>query len=209
MPRLSTRLVIKVVAMSNVAQSVRSEDLTESVRSDVAALEARWSDGLLAAMPPHHAARIVAAALGTHASDPSVCKEWRNASRGSWLPTIDPQRALRCWAVMEIAGEVAEQFDDLDAFSTTAERDQVRRDLDAVLSEIGTILLRNARRVVNILGTPFPGRGDEVDDQIVRIAALRSYLTQAASGDQPAGGLADLMPGSRPSTSGGQSSHSR
>ncbi|MEY1672587.1 hypothetical protein AB4Z55_00185 [Gordonia sp. ABKF26] len=110
---------------------------------------------------------------------------------------------------MEIAGEVAEQFDDLDAFSTTAERDQVRRDLDAMLGEIGTILLRSARRVVNILGTPVPRRGDEVDDQIVRIAALRGYLTQAASGDQPAGGLADLMPGSRPSTSGGQSSHSR
>lgn len=209
MLRLSTRLVIKVVAMSNVAQSVRIEDLTESVRSDVAAVEARLSGGMLAAMPPHHAARIVAAALGTHVSDSSVCKEWRNASRGSWLPTVDPQRALRCWAVMEIAGEVAEQFDDLDVFSTTAERDQVRRELDAVLSEIGTILLRSARRVVNILGTPVPGRGDEVDDQIVRIAALRGYLARAASGDQPAGGLAGLIEGSRLPASSTQSSHRR
>lgn len=209
MPRLSTRLVIKVVAMSNVAQSVRSEDLTESVRSDVAALEARWSGAMLAAMPPRHAARVVAVALGTHAADTSVCKEWRNASRGSWLPTVDPQRALRCWAVMEIAGEVAEQFDDLGAFSTTAERDQVRRDLDAVLSEIGTILLRSARKVVNILGTPVPGRGDEADDQIVRIAALRGYLTQAASGDQPAGGIAGLIKGFRLPASDAQSSHRR
>lgn len=195
--------------MSNVAQSVRIEDLAESVRSDVAAVEARLSGGMLAAMPPHHAARIVAAALGTHISDTSVCKEWRNASRGSWLPTVDPQRALHCWAVMEIAGEVAEQFDDLDVFSTTAERDQIRRELDAVLSEIGTILLRSARRVVNILGTPVPGRGDEVDDQIVRIAALRGYHARAASGDQPAGGLADLVEGPHISYSGAQSSHSR
>ncbi|MFE0750837.1 hypothetical protein [Gordonia sp. NPDC058843] len=134
-------------------------------------------------------------------SDASVCKEWRNASRGSWLPTVDPQRALRCWAVMEVAGEVAGQIDDLDVWSTAAERDQVRRDLDAILSEIGATLLRSARRVVNILGTPAPGRRDEVDDQIVRIAALRGYLTQAASGDQPAGGLAELIAGShfRPS----------
>ncbi len=209
MPRLSTRLVIKVVAMSNVAQNVRTEDLTESVRSDVAALEARWSRGMLSAMPPRHAARVVAAALGTHVADTSVCKEWRNASRGSWLPTVDPQRALRCWAVMEVAGAVAEQIDDVDVFSTAVERDQVRRDLDAVLSEIGTSLLRSARRVANILGTSVPGRWDEIDDQIVRIAALRGYLTQAASGDQPAAGLAELIEGSRLPTTGAQTGHGR
>ncbi|WP_439033286.1 hypothetical protein [Gordonia terrae] len=142
-------------------------------------------------------------------ADTSVCKEWRNASRGSWLPTVDPQHALHCWAVMEVAGAVAEQIDDVDVWSTTAERDQVRRDLDAVLSEIGTTLLRSARRVVNILGTPVPGRWDEVDDQIVRIAALRGYLTQDSSGAQPAGGLAELIEDSRLSASGAQSSHSR
>lgn len=196
--------------MSNVAQSVRTEDvLTESVRSDVAAVEARLSGAMLAAMPPRHAARVAAVALGTHAADTSVCKEWRNASRGNWLPTADPERALRCWAVMEVAGAVAEQIDDVDVWSTAAERDQARRDLDAVLSEIGTTLLCSARRVVNILGTPVPGRWDEVDDQIVRIAALRGYLTQVASGDQPAGGLADLIEGPRLSVSGAQSSHSR
>lgn len=195
--------------MSNVAQSVRTEDLTGSVRSDVAAVEARWSGAMLAAMPPRHAARVVAVALGTHAADASVCKEWRNASRGTWLPTVDPERALRCWAVMEVAGAIAEQIDDADVWSTAAERDQARRDLDAVLSEIGTTLLRSARKVVNILGTPVPGRWDEVDDQILRIAALRDYLTQAASGGQPAGGLAELIEGSRLSASGAQNSHSR
>ena len=195
--------------MSNVAQSVRTEDLTGSVRSDIAAVEARWSGAMLAAMPPRHAARVVAVALGTHAADTSVCKEWRNASRGTWLPTVDPERALRCWAVMEVAGAVAEQIDDVDVWSTAAERDQVRRDLDTVLCEIGTTLLRSARKVVNILGTPIPGRWDEVDDQILRIAALRDYLSQAASGDQPAGGLAELIEGSRLSASGAQNSHSR
>ena len=209
MLRLSTRLVIKVVAMSNVAQSVRTEDLTESVRSDVAALEAQWSRGILSAMPPRHAARVVAAALDTHAADTSVCREWRNASRGTWLLTVDPQRALRCWAVMEAAGAVAEQIDDVDVWSTAAERNQARRDLDAVLSEIGTTLLRSARKVANILATPAPVRRDEVDDQIVRIAALRGYLTQAESGDQPAGGLADLVEGPHISYSGAQSNHSR
>ncbi|PKZ63575.1 hypothetical protein CYJ73_21165 [Gordonia terrae] len=110
---------------------------------------------------------------------------------------------------MEVAGAVAEQIDDVDVFSTAVERDQVRRDLDAVLSEIGTSLLRSARRVANILGTSVPGRWDEIDDQIVRIAALRGYLTQAASGDQPAAGLAELIEGSRLPTTGAQTGHGR
>lgn len=105
MLRLSTRLVIKVVLMPTLTDNVRSEALVEAVHSEVVSLETQWSRGMLRTTPPAHAAKVAAVALGTHVRDPQVCRAWRNVSRGSWLPTVDPQHALRCWAVMEAAGE--------------------------------------------------------------------------------------------------------
>ncbi|WP_139319541.1 hypothetical protein [Gordonia sp. CNJ-863] len=177
--------------MSTLAESIRSEALVEAVRTEVLSLETQWSSGMPPTTPPHKAAKVAAAALGTGASDAAVCRAWRNAWRGSWLPTLDLQHALRCWAAMEAAGSVADQIVAQDGWPTDADRDQAHRDLDAILSDMGDALLRSARTVVSLIGTPAPHMRD-LETQIARVAALHGYLAQLRSDDQPAGTLAEL-----------------
>ncbi|WP_413617340.1 hypothetical protein QBL07_024205 (plasmid) [Gordonia rubripertincta] len=179
--------------MSNVAESIRTEALVETVRSEVVSRETNWSGGLPLATPPRNAARVVAKALNTRTSDSAVCTAWRNAWRGSWLPSNDTQHALRCWAVMDIAGSVAEQIVALDEWATAADRDWARRELDAILSEIGNALLKSARTVVSLIGAPVPPLRADLETQITRVAILRGYLEQVRSGDLPAAALAELV----------------
>nr|WP_156524273.1 hypothetical protein [Gordonia sp. LAM0048] len=190
--RLSTCLVIKVVLMSNVAESIRTEPLVEAVRSEMVSRETNWSGGMPLTTPPRNAAKVAAAALDTCTSDAAVCRAWRNAWRGSWLPSNDTQHALRCWAVMDVAGSVAEEIVALDGWSTASDRDWARRELDTILGEIGNALLRSARTVVSLIGAPVPPIREDLETQITRVAILRGYLEQVRSGDLPAAALVEL-----------------
>lgn len=192
MLRLSTRLVIKVVLMPTLTDNVRSEALVEAVHSEVVSLETQWSRGMLRTTPPAHAAKVAAVALGTHVRDPQVCKAWRSVSRGSWLPTVDPQHALRCWAVMEAAGVVAEQILALDEWLSKADRDQAQRDIEAILRDLGNVLLRSAQTVVNPISGPAPHTRSDLETQISRVAALHGCLSRVRSGDELAYALGEL-----------------
>lgn len=179
--------------MSNVAESIRTEALVEAVRSEVVSRETNWSGGIALTTPPRNAANVAAAALDTCASDAAVCRAWRNAWRGSWLPSTDTQHALRCWAAMDVAGSLAEEIVALDGWSTAADRDWARRELNAILSEIGNALLKSSRAVVSLIGGPVPPHRADLETQITRVAILRGYLEQVRSGDLPAAALAELV----------------